>query len=326
VHVRPRDFDDARLGRLLAQRWGLEATDLRYAPVGYGSHHWIATTTGGERCFVTVDELAPPDRERRLGRLRAAMRSAVALRDEGGLEFVVAPLPATDGEIVATLDDAFAVTVLPFVDGRPWSNGAGPAAADRAVLTGMLARLHDSTATAAPYAARDDLEVEARADLEDTLDRVSERWDAGPYAAGCRDLLAAAAEDTRRRLEAYDRRAAACRARGEQAVLTHGEPKPDNLLVTAAGPALVDWDTALLAPAARDLWWLAADDSAALDRYAAATGRTVHPDDIALYRLRWDLTDVALFVRQLRGPHVRDADTAVAWRALQHVLKPVREP
>lgn len=317
MHVRPRELDEVRLARLLARDWGFEPADLRYVPVGYGSHHWVATTASGERRFVTVDELA--DRVQLQG-LRAAMRSAAALHDEGGLEFVVAPGRTMGGDVVATLDAAFAVVLLPFVDGRPWpSNNAnhGPVA-------DLLVRLHGATAVAAPHAARDDLEVDARADLEDALDRPDGHWDAGPYAAGCRDLLAAAADGVHARLEAYDRLVTACRSRGEPDVLTHGEPKPDNLLVTAAGPALVDWDTALLAPAARDLWWIAGDDPGALDRYTAATGRGVHPDDIALYRLRWDLTDTALFVRQLRGPHVRDADTDIAWRALQHLLRPLR--
>lgn len=55
---------------------------------------------GGERRFVPVDELPGKGRVRRLGRLRAAMRSAVALREDGGLKFVVAPLRAGDGDVV----------------------------------------------------------------------------------------------------------------------------------------------------------------------------------------------------------------------------------
>ena len=207
------------------------------------------------------------------------------------------------------------------MDGRPWPGGEEESDADRAALTRLLARLHATTA-AAPHAGRYDLEVEARADLEDALERVQERWDAGPYAPGCRDLLAAAGGGVRARLAGYDRLAAACRARGEPGVLTHGEPKPDNLLITAAGPVLIDWDTALLAPPARDLWWLTGADPAAGERYAAVTGRTVHPQDTALYRARWDLTDTALLVRQLRGPHRRDPDTDTAWQALQHLLQP----
>ncbi len=320
MRERPRDLDDTVLRPVLAEHWDVDAADLRYEPVGYGSHHWSVTTTEGGRHFVTVDVLPGRGGQQRLEQLRAAMRTAVALRRQGGLEFVVAPAPAVDGEVVVRVGQ-FAVTLLPFVQGRPWSTASG---ADAAALLDMLGRLHGATPAARPYARSDDLRVEARRDLQDALSRLDERWDAGPYSAGCRDLLAAAAGDVRDRLASYDALVAGTRRRAEPVVPTHGEPKPDNLLHTASGPALVDWDTALLAPAARDLWWLAAHDPGAVDRYAAATGRSVHPDDLVLYRLRWDLTDLALFVRDLRGPHARDGDTDIAWRAVQHLLQPDR--
>jgi len=311
VRERPGDLDDAALRSLLAEHWELDVVELRYEQVGFGSHHWSATTGNGGHRFVTVDVLPAPER---LEELRAAMRTAAALRDQGGLEFVVAAQPARSGELVVPLRD-YAVTVLPFVDGRPWPTSAGTDLPD------LLARLHAATPVAEPYARSDDLEVDARRDLEAALGGLDQPWDAGPYSAGCRDLLAAAADDVHARLASYDALVDGLRNRQEPAVLTHGEPKPDNLLVTDTGPALVDWDTALLAPAARDLWWLAAQDRAEVERYAAATGRRVHPDDLALYRERWDLTDLALYVRGLRGPHERDGDTAIAWRVVQDLLQ-----
>ena len=316
MRERPRDLDDAALRSLLSQHWDIEPVDLRYEPVGFGSHHWSVTTATGGRHFVTVDVLPAPER---LEELRAAMRTAVALRDQGGLEFVVAAEPARSGELVVPLGE-YAVTVLPFVDGRPWPTSG------ETDLPDLLARLHAATRVAEPYARSDDLQVHARSDLEDALGALDEPWGAGPYSAGCRDLLAAAADDVRAWLTSYDALVAGLRRREEPAVLTHGEPKPDNLLGTDTGPALVDWDTALLAPAARDLWWLAVQDPDALERYVAVTGRRVHPDDLALYRERWDLTDLALYVRDLRGPHQRDGDTAIAWQVVQDLLQPATAP
>jgi aminoglycoside phosphotransferase (APT) family kinase protein len=134
-------------------------------------------------------------------------------------------------------------------------------------------------------------------------------------------LLAATAAELRHRLAAYDRLATACRRRAQPWVITHGEPKPDNMLRTAGGPALIDWDTVLLAPAARDLWWLTGSPTGAvLEDYRRLTGREVPFDDLELYRRRWELTDIALFVRLLRHPHRRDADTEIAWAALQGYL------
>ena len=41
----------------MADGWRVAVDALAYAPVGFGSHHWHATA-GGDRWFVTVDDLA----------------------------------------------------------------------------------------------------------------------------------------------------------------------------------------------------------------------------------------------------------------------------
>jgi spectinomycin phosphotransferase len=64
---------------------------------------------------------------------------------------------------------------------------------------------------------------------------------------------------------------------------------------------LIDWDTVGLAVPARDLWWL--DD---VQRTPA----------IELYRLRWDLDDVSVFLAEFRAPHTRTPDTEQAWAGL----------
>jgi hypothetical protein len=55
-------------------------------------------------------------------------------------------------------------------------------------------------------------------------------------------------------------------------------------------------------------------------RYADATGRDIDGDALSLYRLAWDLTDVALFTKQLRSAHRRTADTEAAWLSLSTSL------
>jgi len=58
-------------------------------------------------------------------------------------------------------------------------------------------------------------------------------------------------------------------------------------------------------------------------RYSRRTGRTVNQDALALYRLRWDLDDVAGFLSHLRGPHHRTADTLMSWTELQKTLEAI---
>ncbi len=114
-------------------------------------------------------------------------------------------------------------------------------------------------------------------------------------------------------------------------MLTHGEPHPGNALLTREGWRLVDWDTALTAPPERDLWHLAAAGPATgggsiLGDYAAATGITPRPERIELYRLRWDLADLAASASRFFQPHGHGPDDSKTWELLQSVRAVPRRP
>jgi spectinomycin phosphotransferase/16S rRNA (guanine(1405)-N(7))-methyltransferase len=99
-------------------------------------------------------------------------------------------------------------------------------------------------------------------------------------------------------------------------VLTHGEPHPGNTLRTKDGWRLIDWDTVRIAPPERDLWLLGGD----LTAYTDATGVEVLPEMLTLFRLRWDIADLAVEVDRFRRPHAGDANDEKAWQILRWVI------
>ena len=92
---------------------------------------------------------------------------------------------------------------------------------------------------------------------------------------------------------------------------------------TADGWLLIDWDTALVAPPERDLWFFASGDGGMLDVYADATGVTPRLALLDLYRLRWDLADVAIDVSRFRRPHPGNAEDDRAWEFLTALIERV---
>ena len=54
----------------------------------------------------------------------------------------------------------------------------------------------------------------------------------------------------------------------------------------------------------------------------AATGVVIDDDALALYRMWYDLAEIAGYVILFRGSHGDTADTAEAWRNLRHFLQP----
>ena len=336
MRVPPSDIAERNLAEALARHWAFRVASLEYLPVGFGAHHWDARDGGGSRRFVTVDGLdhshLGPDASAAYDALDRALRTAAALRDEHGLEFVVAPYPTINGRVTHRLDDAYAISVFPFVAGSASDHGAYTEADRRAGTVGavlrMLGRLHSVPASDGGLAgtSRDTFEIPHRGELQDALDALGTPWQSGPFSELARRLLGERAEHVEAAMAAYDAMTVEALGGSDSWVLTHGEPHRSNVIRVSPGRlVLVDWDTVKVAPRERDLWMIlgrdAVRDRAAWDDYAPTARPTiVNETTLELYRTWWRLSEIASFTGELRRPHARTPDTETAWRALRGYL------
>ena len=323
---RPADVADDMLRDALMAGWNVAVTSLTYQAVGFGSHHWLASTADGDRLFVTVDDLAASVRSAAdtadavFARLERAFATALSLRRDAALDFVVAPVPAADGRVLARLAARYSLVVHPYVRHTyAGPDGAFTAGADRLAVLGQLIMLHGARAESPD---EDDFAVPHVAELRAAMGQTGAPWRAGPYGLRARDLLAAHAADLTTLLAAYDGLAAKVARTRDRMVITHGEPNSANVLETPGGFVMVDWESVLLAPPERDLWALAETDPSILAAYAAGTGVAIDSDALALYRMWYDLAEIAGYISLFRDSHAETADTAESWRNLRHFLRP----
>lgn len=326
MFTRPPELDDADVARTLTRGWGVDAARLDYVAVGFGSHHWRVSDPD-RRWFLNVDDLDARQFDATDTRADAACRLAGALtmaRDlrEQGLDFVVAPVPTRTGAVLEPIDDRFVAALYEHVDGTSFEWGTESSRAERLAVVDRLVAIHGtSLATGSPA---DDFALPQRANLEEVLRDPSASWGPGPYTAPARDLVRQHRDAVRRVIDRYDELVRRVTATAPHFTPTHGEPHRGNRMQTADGLALVDWDTALLAPPERDLWALVDEDARVASDYAERSGRTPDPMALALYRLRWDLTEIALYVRDFRAPHSATEDAELAWSSLSGYLDPNR--
>jgi spectinomycin phosphotransferase len=332
VYTQPTDLDRGQLEAVLERHWGLRAVELEYLPVGFGGHHWLAVDSRETRRFVTADDLDAgfqhgPDTNSAFVALGRAYRTAAVLRDEAKLDFVVAPLPDAEGAVIRRLDDRYAVTVWPFVEGESGSDGSYESANDRRQMGRILGRLHAAT-DRVPVALprKDDFAVPSREALAAAIRDLDRPWASGPFAEPARQLLRGSASDVERRFREYDELASQLRGTSESWVITHGEPHSANVIRDVRGGLqLVDWDTTLFAPRERDLRMVLDEDMTGWDEYVGVAGSvSLDRRALRLYATWWDLAEICLFIDVFRRPHQRTEDTEVAWRALTGYL-PVRD-
>ncbi|UOE21877.1 phosphotransferase [Thermobifida halotolerans] len=309
-------------------RFGIDPVAVEHAPVGFGDHHWTVTGADGRRWFATVSDLEHKEHcgkgaQAALAGLRRAMDTAAALREDEALDFVVAPVRATDGATVLPLDGRYALSVFPLVAGRSGEFGQELPAEQREQVLDLLAELHGSAPPSTVPAIAPAPPGHGR--LAAVLSEPPAGWRGGPFADPARRLLTGNAAALRARIAEFDRLAEEVGGRGTEPVVTHGEPHPGNLLFGAEGCLLVDWDTVGLAPPERDLSVLSTDP-AALTRYTERTGHVPDPAALALYTLRWELADAAELLGRLSAPHARTPGIETVWREFVGVIGRLANP
>jgi spectinomycin phosphotransferase len=331
VNDEPADLPCALVADLLRRYWGVEADRVEYAPVGFGSYHWIATESSGRRWFVTADHLDAGggwlggDAEAFAAALTAAARTTRALA-EAGYEFVHAGVPDRDGVLVRRVRPDWMMQLFGYLDG--WSTGYGPweDPAEQRQIAGIVGRLQ--AATPPDGVRRWELAVPGRALLMSALDDLDRPWTSGPYAEPVRELLQDSGPSIRARFGRFDELAREIEASSDPWVVTHGEPHPGNVIRTSDGRmCLIDWDTVALAPRERDLATVlnGRDDAEPIAAYQRAAGAAPpRPGAVELFDLWWALGEVSGYAEVLRQPHGESTDTAASWRNLQHYARLVQ--
>ena len=323
----PEGFDEQELTHSLATGWNLSVKSLNYITEGFGSYHWLAVDGVGGRHFVTVDDLDQKswlgnDRGSAFDGLRRAFGAAAVLHAHG-LDFVVAPVPSQGSDTVTRLGPRYTVAVFPYLDVEPTHIDQHLPPDVRAEVVQMLAELHRATPMVRSVARHHRVELSTRPHLQAALHGLGTAWTGGPFSEPAQALLGAHREAVIALCTVFDRLATEVATRGGDDVITHGEPHSGNVMRVGRELVLLDWDTVGLAHPERDLWMVFTDTGEELALYFDLTGRRADHAAMSLYRVRWQLDDIASFVRMFRSDHALTDDTERAWLALTRCLDDV---
>jgi spectinomycin phosphotransferase len=323
----PQNLKEDAISAALSAHWNVESAALTYMPLGFGSHHWIAETTDGDKWFVTIDDLLAAhlgeNEEASFEVLASAFQTAAALRDTAKLSFVIGPTADSSGRWLHRLDERYSMAVFPFVDVEPSEFGEFQHGSDKNEAMRLIGEIHNATAqVCVDLLRKETLVVPSRTELLQALGSLDLTWNAGPYSEPARLLLRDHATALRQQLGQFDRLAAGVMADKSNWVVSHGEPHAGNIIRTRSGNmVVVDWDTVAYAPLERDLWMLLDEANSDWSVYGDMTNVTSLSDRaLAAYRLHWNLSEIAIYVSWCRSPHDRTQEMEIAWAGLQQYV------
>jgi len=108
MHEEPDDLSADSLSAALELHWDIKARGIEYAPVGFGSYHWVATQSSAQKWFITADRVGAEAHDSGenadpFANLLAAYSSVSALRSRG-LSFAVAPVADKSKQVVRRIE------------------------------------------------------------------------------------------------------------------------------------------------------------------------------------------------------------------------------
>ena len=161
VFTRPPTSPTRRSASSLAEHWGIDATALGYEPVGFGAHHWRASTRTRLARFLTVHDLTAhrnDDTETEDGvfrRLTASFSAARALqRRRRRLRAGPHPHRATDASPTASTSGSRSPSTRSSPGARRARSGRFASPADRLAVLDLVIEVHRHTDLAAPVRRR----------------------------------------------------------------------------------------------------------------------------------------------------------------------------
>ncbi|MEY9933107.1 spectinomycin phosphotransferase [Catenulispora sp. GP43] len=286
----PSDLDLSDLRRMLADQYGTDA-EPRFVPLGEDS--WCYRAGG---LWVSL-------RRDLRGHHPAAYAAAHSLA-RSGCDFVLAPLAGRDGRIAHDVGGIPAL-VFPYVVAEPLDAATASPRTIADAIT-LMGRVHAAGSEVA--LSREDYRLDFEQDIDTTVDCGSGGVrETGPYTVRLVGLVKRHLHTiSGLRTELADL-AAACAASEDPMVLTHGEPRAQNILVAENGLLFADWGDAMWGPPERD-WF----------HFLETLGQAppCRPDFLRFYQVRWILSEIAEYGTHFLAPHDGDEEDAAMWDRL----------
>ena len=310
------DIADSMILSAVQEYFSLHLQSLEFLPVGEGSWVYKGQDENSRSWLIKLSRFNTSN----------IARVTAYLHDELDLSFVVGPLQAGSQRATPKMNGCY-LSIYPFLEGQTLSyddlNGEDQAEIARALRRMHEVKLPQPITTLLPQETFDKFQDSAASLvrkakepinndvlLERLRDVVMSKWDVID-----RTIV------NGRRLSGY------CKRHTYEPVVCHADIHPFNIMKTANGLVMIDWDGIMFAPRERDLMFYSREMKATNSDFHRAYSLDYQTDTslISYYNYEWVLQEYTDYIGRLFDSTLSDEARAHALEAFQALFGSPKE-
>lgn len=281
------NLDKDTLKSLLQEQFGIAVKNLTFNPKGWASWSYIVETADKNRYFLKIYKNENFDSQN--------FEFTSKLSSDCGINNIAHPIKAKSGNIVLDFSN-FKIVIFNYIEGAT--------SADRKLndpqlesLGELLAKTHQSKNIIGPYQVQEDFSNPHKKDILNLFNKLESVNPRNDYQKEAKELYLKYKRKFLEELEILDQLESKLANQKLVFVNCHGEPSPDNIMLTPQGEVfLIDWDFPLFAPKEKDLMFFDTRYDQISKGYEKHSNDTsINKDAESFYGHLWNAQEIADF-------------------------------
>ncbi len=237
------NVNKSQLKEILEKEYDFSIDEIAFNPKGYASWSYIIQTNKG-KFFLKLYK--PENFDQKVFDFTADLYSKCHI------ENIVHPIKTKNNEIYFSFDN-FKLVLFNFIDGQtskeqPLNNN------QLEELGELFANIHKSHEIIGPYEVREKFEFPFKEGILKIYENIDSLNNLNEIKQQARQVYIKYKENFLNELSQLERLAEKLKSENIEFVNCHGEPSPDNIIVSTEGKTyLIDWDFPIFAPKEKDL-------------------------------------------------------------------------
>lgn len=278
------NLNKEQLKNLLENKYALQIEDLIFEPKGEVSWSYIIQCKDGEKKFIKIHKR----RDLNIQRLQLLFD----LHTKCQIENIAYPLKTIEGDLEIEVD-GYPAVLFNFINGK--TSLEQELTNDQLMNLGeLLARIHQSKVAVGSFDTKEKFTHSFKPGIQNIYDYLDKPQELNEPQKETVEIYRRFREIFLAELDSLEKLGVDFRNRDIEFVNCHGEPSPNNILITPKGQVyLIDWDEPIFAPKEKDLMFFDKRFQQFMKGYGKSSKDiALNKDVLKYYQLLWNVQEI----------------------------------